>query len=83
MNKLNIFNIYTGDFYQINENQFDNLDDGQIPLIKAVKNCSKCYSRGYTGFSKTSYTYQPCSCVIKSLDKARIDAKFNIQSKGD
>ena len=32
MNKLDIFNIYTGSFYQINENQFDNLDDGQLPL---------------------------------------------------
>jgi hypothetical protein len=83
MNKLNIYSVYAGDFYQINENQFDTLDDGQLPLIKLPKSCSKCYSRGHVGFSKTTYNFQLCTCVIKTLDRARLDTKFNIQSKGD
>ena len=80
MNNITIYNIYSGSFYDILENHFDLLDDGQLPLNTKIS-CKKCYNRGYVGFSKTTYTYPPCRCVIKNIDKARYSKKFNIQSE--
>jgi hypothetical protein len=80
--KITIFSIYTGSFYEIEEDKFPILDDGQIPLLPGFEPCRKCYERGYTGFSSTNYMYIPCKCVNgKYLDKEKINKKFNIEEQ--
>lgn len=79
-NRMNIFSVYAGIYYTISSEEFDLLDDGQVPLLKSPLTCKKCYSRGYTGFDSNKHVYVCCQCVNKIADKARIASKFNINS---
>ena len=78
-NKLKVYSIYTGIIYDIDESSYNLLDDGQIPLLSNFKACKKCYEKGYTSFSITSYIYIPCKCVKnKFIDKVKIQQKLNL-----
>lgn len=78
---MNVFSIYSGITYTIDDNDFNLLDDGQIPLKQAFrKSCNKCYDRRYIGFNAEKVMYIPCSCVQKNTDSSRVHEKFNIDS---
>lgn len=80
MSNIYVFSVYTGMVYDIPEEQFNLLDDGQLPLKDKPKACKKCYDRRYMGFSKTTYTYMPCLCVSKIADLAKVRSKYNIDT---
>lgn len=75
---MHIYSIYSGISYEVEDNMFDLLDDGQVPLIKPPKYCNKCYSRGYVGFSSVDCKYLLCKCIQKNADNNRIKSKFNL-----
>jgi hypothetical protein len=81
MNSINVYSIYSGIYYQIVEEQFEKLDEGQIPLRKSPTSCKTCYSRGYIGFNPQTFTYKICKCVEKNIDYNKIKSKFNLQAK--
>lgn len=65
----NIFNVYSGSVFELQEEELKNLQEGEIPLEKAPKkSCKKCYGRGYTGKDKLKFIFQPCSqCIEKNV----------------
>lgn len=79
-NYLNIFSVYSGILYKVQEEEFLLLDDGQVPLLKEPSSCKKCYNRRYTGFNVEKNTYIPCKCIHKIADYSRVHAKFNVDS---
>ena len=79
-NKLNIFSVYSGILYTVNEDEFSLLDDGQVPLTKEPSACKKCYSRRYTGFNLEKNMYTLCTCIHKITDFSRVHTKFNVNS---
>ena len=68
--KKTIFNVYTGETYQLNESEMKNILEGDIPLKTSPKSsCNKCYGRGYTSFDITKKSYAICpKCIDKQLD---------------
>lgn len=74
MNKnIPIFNVFSGNFYEIPEKDIDLLDDIQIPLKKyPSKSCKTCNGRGYTGKDSNNFFYFVCKCVIKVIDQEKI-----------
>ena len=74
--KRTIFNVYTGELYELNESELKNILEGDIPLLKAPNsNCKKCYGRGHTGFDVTKRAYSIChKCIDKSLDEKHLTA---------
>ena len=71
MNKktTDCYNIFTGKYFQILNEDVKLLSQGQFPLKKKPsQSCKKCYGRGYTGKNLTDFTYIPCMCVRKQID---------------
>ena len=71
MNKqiINCYNVFTGKYFQLLEEDAALLSQGQLPLKKIPsQSCKKCYGRGYTGKSLADFTYIPCVCVRKQID---------------
>ena len=72
-NIILIYSLLSGDVYEIPEDEFDNLDDFQIPLLKLPnKSCKRCYGRGYIGYDPVKKYYPMCRCIVKHLDRDRI-----------
>jgi hypothetical protein len=62
-----IFNVYSGDCYDILSTELENLLEGEIPLRQTPKlSCRKCYGRGYTGKDNIKHIYQPCPRCIEN-----------------
>ena len=66
---INIYNVYSGEVYELQEDELKNLLEGEIPLTSAPKrNCKKCYGRGYIGKDNDKRIFQPCTnCIEKKL----------------
>jgi hypothetical protein len=64
-----IFNVYSGELYELQEDELNNLQEGEIPLSCPPKrNCKKCYGRGYVGKDRLKSIYQPCTqCIEKNI----------------
>ncbi len=73
-NKLLIFSLITGDIYQIESDEYKNMDKYQIPLLKKPSDkCNKCFGRMHTGFNETLKIYQICPrCVNKCVNFAQL-----------
>lgn len=68
-NKLLMYSIFSGTYYEIPESDFPLMDGGQIPLVKSPsRSCSKCYGRGHLGRDTQTYAYVVCSCVKKAVN---------------
>jgi hypothetical protein len=64
-----IYNIFSGQYLEILEEDVKNLYNGQIPLkTKPNYSCKKCYGKGHLGRDLNNFTYQLCSCVRKIVD---------------
>jgi len=68
--KTTIFNVYTGEIYDLHKSELKNILEGEIPLLKRPKsNCKTCYGRGYAGYDSDKRSYCTCNrCVDKQLD---------------
>ena len=82
------FSIFSGEIYQIDEEDIKNLDTFQIPLIKKPDNkCKKCYGRMHIGYNLTHKNYDVCNkCLRKYIDlkspvlqSKKASSKLNIQ----
>jgi hypothetical protein len=62
------YNLFSGTYYNVLENDIKLLSKGQIPLIKRPTNCKKCYNRGYLGKNTTDFAFIPCNCLKKNID---------------
>lgn len=64
-----IFNVYSGELYELKTEELDNMLEGELPLTKPPKgSCKKCFGRGYMGYDKLRFLFQPCiSCVEKQI----------------
>ena len=71
MEKSYIFNVYTGELYQINKSELNNILEGEIPILKKPNtNCKRCFGRGYESYDTTKRSYTICyKCVDKELDR--------------
>jgi len=69
MTKQPIYNVYSGECYEILPEEISTLLEGEIPLKQMPKNnCKKCYGRGYTGKDNNKHIFQPCpNCVEKQI----------------
>ena len=66
---MKIYSIFSGTFYDVQDEDFPLLDIGQLPLKKEPsKSCSKCYGRGHTGRNYENLTYSVCNCVKKVIN---------------
>lgn len=75
MNKKIFFSLFSGQVYELPEDEVLSADEGQIPLLNNPKpNCKKCYGRGYTDKDHHRNTYTPCKCIIKNLDRPAYEA---------
>lgn len=70
MNKQLMFSLLTGDMYEIEKDEYNNMDKYQLPLTnKPSPSCKKCYGRMYTGKHLSLNIYIPCSrCMNKCID---------------
>jgi hypothetical protein len=66
-----MFSLLTGDMYEIEIDEYKNMDKYQIPLIsRPSSSCKKCYGRMYSGKNLTMNIYIPCSrCMNKCIDQ--------------
>lgn len=72
--KLIYYSLLSGDVYEISEDEIENLDDYQIPLLKKPKpNCKGCYGRGYIGYNSIKKYYPMCRCTSKNIDRERVE----------
>jgi len=73
--ELVYFSLLSGDVYTITEDEVENLDTFQVPLLKAPKgSCKKCYGRGYIGYDPLRKYYVMCKCILKRIDRDRVKA---------
>ena len=77
--KLLYFSLFSGQIYDVPEDEVKLLDGFQIPLIERPKDtCRKCYGRFYTAFNTTGGYYEVCaSCARKYVDAKRLGLKKN------
>ena len=67
------YSLLSGDIYEVGEDEIDNLDDFQIPLLKGPKpKCNTCYGRGFIGYDPTKRYYPMCRCLIRNIDRERV-----------
>jgi len=80
MNNSHIcFNVFSGTFCNLLEEDLKNIGLGYLPLKKnSSKNCNKCYGRGFRGMQTENFTHTPCSCVQKNLN---LDILKEIENK--
>lgn len=72
--KLIYYSLLSGDVYEISEDEIENLDDYQVPLLKKPKsNCKGCYGRGYIGYNIDKKYYPMCRCTVKNIDRERVE----------
>jgi hypothetical protein len=69
MNYTTIFNAYSGELYNLLEEELKNILEGEIPLKKSPNSsCRHCYGRATLGLDKVRKIYQICpKCVYKNL----------------
>lgn len=76
--KLVYYSLLSGEIYEIDADEVENMDQFQIPLTQRPKQCKKCFNRGYIGYDSTLKYYPMCKCVLKCIDHSRIkDVKIN------
>ena len=65
-----MFSLITGDMYEIEADEYKNMDKYQVPLVKyPSQSCKKCHGRMYSGRNLTLNIYVPCSrCMNKCID---------------
>jgi hypothetical protein len=80
MSKKRIFfSAFSGDIYEVDEDEMGVLDDAQIPLTDRPKsNCRKCYGRGFTDKDHHRGTYSICTCLRKKIDWDLLKAKHTL-----
>jgi hypothetical protein len=71
------YNLFTGTYYYVLEEDIHLLSKGQVPLLKRPNNCKKCYNRGYKGKNTMDFTFIPCSCLQKHVDFESINKFLN------
>lgn len=71
--KLIFYSLLSGEVYEIEEDEVENLDQFQVPLLKKPKeSCKKCWGRGYIGYDSIRKYYPMCRCVMKNIDHDRV-----------
>lgn len=65
-----MFSMVSGDIYEIEFDEFKNMDKYQIPLIKyPPQSCRRCYGRMHDGFNIKLKLYLPCpKCVNRCVN---------------
>lgn len=67
------FSIFSGICYEVNNDEVDLLDKGQVPLKDyPSKHCKKCSGKGFTGKDSKAGVYILCPCMV---NLAEIDLK--------
>jgi hypothetical protein len=77
------FSLLSGEIYQVEEDEIENLDQYQIPLLKSPpSNCKKCYGRMHIGYNQKLKIYEMCrKCVNKCVDfKALKSADIKVET---
>ena len=78
--KLTYYSLLSGEIYEVEEDEIENLDQFQIPLLKGSKNgCKKCFERGYIGYDSMRKYYPMCKCIIKNIDRDRIQKQIDLK----
>jgi hypothetical protein len=67
-NKMKMYSVFSGTFYEIPEDDFKLMDIGQLPLTKTPAKCNKCYGRGHLGKDTQTNGYAVCFCVRKVIN---------------
>ena len=64
-----IFNAYTGELYNLLDDELSNILEGEIPLSrKPSSSCKNCYGRGTLGHDQIRRVYHICpKCVYKNI----------------
>ena len=67
--KLLYFSIFSGDIYEVLEEDEKALDNFQLPLKSRPKSCRKCKGSFYLHYSLTNKQYVICpTCARKHID---------------
>jgi hypothetical protein len=78
MNEKNViyYSLLSGDVYEVDFAEIDNLDEFQIPLLDYPNpKCNRCHGRGYVGYDTTKKYYLMCRCTSKYIDRERMNSK--------
>jgi hypothetical protein len=68
-NNTLIFNVYTGEIYEVCVKDLAQLGPGYLPLTKQPRsNCKKCLGQSYLGKDARNNIFLACSCVQKNLN---------------
>ena len=68
-NKKLYFSLFSGQIYEVPEDEVKNLDEAQIPLLERPKqNCNKCFGRGYIYKDIKSGFYTVCKCMKDKIN---------------
>ena len=67
--KVMFFSMVTGEIYEVESDEVNNLDRYQIPLCGRPGSCKKCYGRMHMGKNITVGVYMLCThCAKKYVD---------------
>lgn len=71
------FSLFSGEIYEVAENEISFLDPYQIPLKQRPnKNCKKCHDRLYIGYNIITKHYDICKkCGHKFIDMEQMMTK--------
>ena len=72
------FSLFSGELYELVEEDWKSIDAFQIPLIeKPSKKCKKCYDRMHIGYNLTTKHYDICPKCLRKYG----DFNFIVQQK--
>jgi hypothetical protein len=75
-----IFNAYSGELYELHEDELSNILEGEIPLTRNPnRSCKHCFGRGNLGYDSIKRIYHVCpKCVYKNIHSNYINSiNFN------
>ena len=76
--KTLILNLVTGEQYQIETDEINNIQDYELPLKKKIPtSCSRCWGRGWIGretIGKQSRIVPCVKCINKCIDRPLIES---------
>jgi hypothetical protein len=69
MSTVPIYNAYSGELYNLLEEELKTIIEGEIPLTrKPNSSCKLCFGRGSVGYDSLKKLYHTCpKCVYKNI----------------
>lgn len=74
------YSLISGEVYEIQDDEADNLDQYQIPLLKKPNpKCGVCYGRGYVGRDIVKKYFPMCPCISRQINGDRLKSDINLK----